>query len=136
MIKDNSIKSFKRQIESGDRDSDLSKIHKFIELNPRSTRLDIEARLGISTQTASARIAELLDTGVLFEEANKKFNGHSYSLLSVEKNEDKIEINRIARKKKKFKHWIKQGLYKFKDFIPESTMIELETYAVYGSDYK
>lgn len=136
MVKNNSVQAFLKQVESGKRQTVLIRAYKFFEAHPGATRRDLEKALKIEPTTASARVSDLQDIGVLQEYGNRQSpNQTPSSRYIVQKEPGKIQENRLKRKREKYIQWLKRGLGEFKSFMPNSTITELKTHSIYGNDY-
>ncbi len=105
------------QIRSGKMQSDMARILHHIKSHPYTTLPEIERKLGLLNQTASPRISDLLDLG-LIEGAGETKQGHGhYTYFKFQPDLGAQKRNAMERKKTKFEHWKKKGLSQFKDFI-------------------
>lgn len=111
------IKALINQVNSGQLTSDLSRILHHIKLHPYTTLPEVKRKLSISHQTASARISDLLDLGVIEEKGSKKTAKSSHTYFKYQPDISIQIINSKKRKKEKYNYWVKKGLIQFKEFM-------------------
>lgn len=120
MKNDTKIKALMKQIESGKLKTDMSRILHFIIHEKYSSRPLICDALGISIQTGTARISDLLDMGLIeITNIGQKDDYHIYKYQS-----DPIRQvdNAYNRRKSKFNQWKKRGLEEFSEFLGENQL--------------
>lgn len=101
------IKAFKELNDSGKRISLKNKILEFIIKRNGVTMHQIESLLGIKHETASARMSELEDQGLIY--VSSTYNEGKRSVWIFEPNIQKQEDNRLGRLKMKYDAWHKRG---------------------------
>lgn len=120
------IEALLKQIHSGKRMSDNARILDYIMKHPFTTTSEVEIKLNMLHQTASARISDLLDIGVIEEKGKKESARSSFTYLKYQPNPSKQIENALKRKKEKYSHWLKKGLTHFKEFINPSLEQQLK----------
>ncbi|MDY8137602.1 helix-turn-helix domain-containing protein [Aquimarina sp. 2201CG5-10] len=111
------IKTLLNQIQSGRLETDISRVLDHIKTHPFTTLPEIKKKLCLAHQTASARISDLLDLGLIEEKGEKKTSNGTYSYFKFQPDYQKQECNASKRKKEKYDYWVKKGLTQFKEFI-------------------
>lgn len=104
------------QIKSGKMENDKARVLDFIQKNPHATIQDIEINLNLYHETASARVSDLQDLGVV--EVSKT---ERYSHLIYQDNPKKQKVNAFLRKKEKFDRWKKRAK-KFEGLLTDNQM--------------
>ena len=93
--------AFKKGLESGKFETDKLRIYKLLEKEPLT--LDMLVLRGIKKETASARISDLMDLGVV------KAIGQNISFFQVVTDEKEIKELRRNRSRESFLKWLKKG---------------------------
>lgn len=119
------VKALLKQINSGQLQTDMARILSHIKMHPFTTLPEVKRKLALSHQTASARISDLLDMGLIEEKGEKKNNIGTYTYFKFQPNISIQLLNAETRRKEKYKHWVKKGLTKFNDFINPELRKEL-----------
>lgn len=115
-----SIKSLMKQIESGKLKSDKAKILNYAYRGP-FTMVDVMDELHYTHPTASGRIADLLDLGLL-RPMGTRYIGHKdseYNLYTLVTDKDTQRRLQRERKREKYNQWKKRGMMQFGDFLEE-----------------
>lgn len=120
------IEALMKQIRSGKRMSDMARILNYVIKNPFCTTAEVEIKLGMKHQTASARISDLLDLGAIEERGSKVTAASKCTCLIHQPNRFKQLENAKKRKKVKFENWKNKGLKSFKDFLEPELIFQLE----------
>ena len=120
------VKALLNQIHSGKMQSDMVRILYYIKKHPFTTLPEIERKLNLLNQTASPRISDLLDLGLIEESGETKKGNSTYSYFRFQPDPNKQTKNAFERKKIKFNHWRKKGLSQFKDLINSNLIKELK----------
>ena len=107
------IKALLKQIETGKIDTDSAKILNYIKTNVMTSRPMIEDSLGMSHQTASARVSDLLDMGII----EVVESDADYEILKYQPSEHSQIKNARKRKYDKYVKWKKRGVEQFSDFL-------------------
>lgn len=102
------LKAFKELTNSGKKLSYRNKILKFVIERDGANMYEIESLLRIKHETASARISELQDMGLIYVEHTYKSN--TRSSWSFEPDIQKQKNNRLGRLKTKREAWYKNGI--------------------------
>ena len=103
-----SIKALKELTNSGKKLSYRNKILKFIIERNGANLYEIESILGIKWRTASARVSELQDDGLICIEST--FNDGKNSNFAYESGKVMQRVNRSLREYKKEYAWSKKGI--------------------------
>lgn len=119
------VQSLLNQINSGQLKNDMSRILNHIKTYPLTTLPEIKRKLGIVHQTASARISDLLDMGLIEEKEEKKTTTGVHSYFKYQPDPRIQSINALKRKKEKFENWKKKGINQFQEFINNDLKREL-----------
>jgi predicted HTH transcriptional regulator len=93
--------AFIKGLESGKFETDKLRIYKLLEKEPMT--LDMLVLRGIKKETASARISDLMDLGVV------KAIGQKISFFQVVKDEKEIKELRRNRSRESYLKWLKKG---------------------------
>ncbi len=106
-----SYKSFLNQVESGKKETDATRIYKYIKkLNASMIKPNIVFicdGLKMKHQTATARLSDLMDIGVVeTEQSNQE---ETLSFFKVQEDDFKIAQNSKNRSLEKFKSWVAKG---------------------------
>lgn len=117
------IKALLKQIETGQITTDAGRILAHIKKYPYSTLPEIKRKLQLSHQTASARLSDLQDLGIVEENGTTKTG--SYTYFKYQADFLKQEENARERKREKYTLWLKKGLNKFEEFINPNLKREL-----------
>lgn len=110
------IEALLNQIRSGKMENDKARVLNFIQKNPHATIQDIEIGLNLYHETASARVSDLEDIGVI--EVSKTGR---YSHLVYQDDPKKQKVNAFLRKCEKFERW-KKKIVKFEDLLTEDQL--------------
>lgn len=123
-----STESFLEQIRSGRLLNDKQRIYAHIKKHPGITLNDLSRGTRIVIQTASARLSDLMDMGVVEVIATTKRIGavslSSDSMLRIVEDESKILENKKLRSHKKFQRAIKSVLT-FDEHLDQETITSL-----------
>lgn len=111
------IEALLKQIHSGKRMSDNAKILEYVMKHPFCTTSEVEIKLNMLHQTASARISDLLDMGVIEERGKKDTATSSFTYLKYQSNAINQNLNAKRRKQEKYKNWVKKGMTQFSEII-------------------
>lgn len=126
-----SIDTFFEQIRSGKLANDKQRIYAHIKKHPGITLNDLSRGTRIIVQTASARLSDLMDLGVVEVLATQKRIGSvalsSDSVLRVQEEPEKILENKKKRSSKKFQRAIKAVL-SFEEHLDVETLNNLNKY--------
>jgi hypothetical protein len=120
MKQDTKIKALMNQIESGNMKTDASRILHFIIHEKFSSRPLICDALEILTQTATARLNDLQDYGII--EVVKTNLEPEYHIYKYQSDPMKQVKNAYERKKSKFIQWQKRGKMEFSEFLNENQL--------------
>lgn len=120
------IQALLKQIHSGKRMSDNARILDYVMKHPYCTTSDVEIKLNMLHQTASARISDLLDMGVIEERGKKETAKSSFTYLKYQSSALKQIINAKKRKQDKYKNWLNKGMTQFSEFINPNLKAELQ----------
>jgi hypothetical protein len=93
--------AFKKGLESGKFNTDKLRIYKLLEKEPLT--LDMLVLRGIKKETASARISDLMDLGVV------KAIGQNISFFQVVTDDKEIKELRRSRSRESYLKWLKKG---------------------------
>lgn len=110
------IRALMHQIESGKLESDKARILDFIIKFPRSNTKLIQRHLRLSHETASARLSDLQDLGLL--DANTE---GAFSEFFYEPDPKKQKVNAFLRKTERFEKWKKKA-QEFRDVLSEEQL--------------
>lgn len=115
------LKALKNQKESGQMQTDLSRIEAYAKRQKYFFLPEVIRDLNISEKTASGRLSDLEDSGILHKECrlNTRYGG-KYSVFRYVSDPIKQKEYAHTRKLKKFNTWLKKASY-FKDMIDETT---------------
>lgn len=111
------IQALLKQIHSGKRLSDKARVMEFVMKHPYCSTVDVQVKLNMVHQTASARVSDLMDMGVIEDVAKKETSTSTFSILKYQSNPDKQDENAKRRKLEKYKNWLANGLNNFNEFI-------------------
>ena len=103
-----SIKALKELTNSGKKLSYRNKILKFIIERNGANLYEIESILGIKWRTASARVSELQDDGIIY--VSDTFNDGKNSVFAFESDSRVQFSNRFIRNSIKEIEWRKKGI--------------------------
>ncbi|MCB0448445.1 MAG: MarR family transcriptional regulator [Gelidibacter sp.] len=120
------IQALLKQIHSGKRQSDKARVLDFVMKHPYCTTVDVEVKLNMLHQTASARISDLLDLGVIEERGTKETATSNFTYLKYQPDYLQQVINSRNRKKDKYDNWVKKGLTQFNDLINPELKFQLQ----------
>ena len=104
------LKALLNQIQSGKRMSDNARVLDYV----------------MKHQTASARISDLLDIGVIENKGNKETATSTFSYLKYQPNILNQTINAKKRKQEKYKNWLRKGMTQFSEYINPQLKQELQ----------
>lgn len=104
-----SAETFLLQMKSGKPRGDKERIFTFIKRHPGVTKDDIIRELKISHQTATARLSDLFDLGIVEVVATQTLISSQLSVLRVQTNLQAARVNAKNRFNDKRKKWIKAG---------------------------
>jgi predicted transcriptional regulator len=123
-----STDTFFEQIRGGKLISDKQRIYAHIKKHPGITLNDLSRGTRIVIQTASARLSDLMDLGVVEVIATQKRIGNvtlsSDSILKVQEDSIKILENKKKRSEKKFQRCLKAVLT-FEEHLDQQTITNL-----------
>lgn len=119
------IKALLNQIKNGKLNTDKARVLHHIKNHPYSTLSEIERKLNMIHQTASARVSDLLDMGLIQEMGTKKTARSQETYFRFQPNFQKQNTNATKRKEEKYKRWVKTGLTQFEEFINPNLKSEL-----------
>ena len=119
------VKALLDQISSGKLQTDMARILHHIKTYPYTTLTELERKLNMKHQTASARVSDLLDLGLIEEQGTKKSHHSFQTYFKFQPNISKQEYNARKRKRTKYQHWLKKGLSQFEELITPSLKHEL-----------
>ena len=119
------IKALLDQIHSGKLQSDMARVLHHIKNYPYTTLTELERKLNMKHQTASARVSNLLDLGLIEEQGTKKSLHSFQTYFKFQPSSLKQIHNARKRKKQKYEHWLKKGLSQFEEFINPQLKQEL-----------
>lgn len=119
------IKALLNQIKNGKLNTDKARVLHHIKNHPYSTLSEIERKLNMIHQTASARVSDLLDMGLIQETGTKKTARSQETYFRFQPNFQKQNTNATKRKEEKYKRWVKTGLTQFEEFINPNLKSEL-----------
>lgn len=114
------IEQYLINLENGDLKSNEVKVMNFIKTNPDCTIDDLRNELKMKHQTATSRISELLDCGVIkvtgqIEKLTIINRKYLYSTMQfVESKAERLELIK-ERNNEKMQMWAKRGLELFSD---------------------
>ncbi|TYP71514.1 MarR family transcriptional regulator [Aquimarina intermedia] len=120
------VKALLKQVNSGKMETDKVRILHHIKKHPYTTLPEIERKLNMKHQTASARTSDLQDLGLIEESGEVKKGNSTHSYYKFQPDPNKQAKNAFERKKIKFSQWRKKGLSQFKDLINNDLIKELE----------
>ncbi len=120
MKNDTKVKSLMKQIESGKMQSDSARILNFIIKEKYISRPLICDALGILTQTATARLGDLQDYGIV--EVVKTDLDPEYDIYKYQSDPMRQVKNAYNRKKMKFEQWKRRGKKEFSEFLHENQL--------------
>lgn len=134
MIHENSLKAFYDLINSGQKETELTRIYNHIKKHPCCTSYDLENDLNIPRISIRARLCELQDLGVIKSTLPVNWNGRHVSSFIVETDPLKIAQNAKERRILKMQSCVDRLLNEFYDLLPEKITDDLHTFSVYGKD--
>lgn len=114
------VKNWLRLIESGDLKNNTVKVLSFVMQNPHTDIDSIRKELKMPHQTATSRISELMDAGLVKEQGQRVKAGLNYSVLVFISDEREQQLISYTRAKEKYIQWMKQGLASHGEFIGRS----------------
>jgi predicted transcriptional regulator len=114
-----SIETYLTQLNSGKYKKDAARVYRFIKRNPNCHKDTIIKELKLSHQTVTARLSDLLNSGVVFIKGSTKTITGSLSLFKVQEDYSLIQENINQRELRRFENWKKQGLTKFSERLSE-----------------
>jgi hypothetical protein len=120
MKNDTKIKALMKQIESGEMKTDSAKILDFIINEKFSSRPLICDALSMLTQTATGRLNDLQDYGII--EVVKTDLEPEYHIYTYQSDPMRQIENAYYRKKAKFIQWQKRGKLEFYEFLNENQL--------------
>jgi predicted DNA-binding transcriptional regulator len=120
------IKALLNQISSGKLKTDMARVLYYIKTHPYTTLPEIERKLFLKHETASARVSDLLDIGIIEEQGVKKTVLGHYTYFKFQPDIRAQEANSAERKFQKFKIWRNKWV-QFEEFIAPSLKKELST---------
>jgi predicted DNA-binding transcriptional regulator len=107
------LKALQKQIDSGQIKTDSARVLKYIMEHGNVSRFTIKLALKMNHQTATARVSDLLDMGVI--EVVGESRGHEQ--LIYQKDPMRQVENAYKRKKEKYTGLKKRLLNEFKEFL-------------------
>jgi predicted ArsR family transcriptional regulator len=116
-----------KQIESGKIETDKAKILNYIINNPESSRIDILEALDMLENTATGRISDLEDLGLIMPKYSKEQRGSSQSMYVFVADDNIRNILIKHRVEAKILKAVK-NLLSYEDNIPTSLHDELKKY--------
>ena len=119
------IKALLDQVRSGKLQTDMARVLHHIKTKPYSTLSELERKLNMKHQTASARVSDLLDMGLIEEQGTKKSHHSFQTYFKYQPSSLKQIDNARKRKKAKYEHWLKKGLSQFEEYINPQLKQEL-----------
>ena len=120
------IQALLHQVHSGKLQTDMARILHHIKKHPYTTLSELKRKLNMKHQTASARVSDLLDMGLIEEKDTKKSHHSFETYFTYQSDIRKQEHNAKKRKKTKYQHWLKKGLSQFEDLINPELKQELK----------
>ena len=113
-----SDKTFYSILSDGELKSTSDKVLNTVRKLRRCTKVEIMKANGMSHQTVTARLSELMDSG-LIKVANTRKGSRSFlSIFSPETNKEQVAVNASIRERARFEKWLKKG-EEFKHLINE-----------------
>ncbi len=119
------IKALLQQISSGKLKTDMARVLNHIKAYPYSTLPEIERKMNLKHETASARVSDLLDMGLIEEQGVKKTAIGHYTYFKFQPNIQAQNKNAHLRKKAKYDNWLKKGITQFEEFLNPTLKLEL-----------
>lgn len=134
MIHENSLKAFYDLINSGQKETELTRIYNHIKKHPCCTSYDLENALKIPRISTRARLCELQDLGVVKTTLPTKVDKRYVSTFFVQLDPLKIAQNAKERRILKMQSCVDRLLNEFYNLLPEKITDDLHTFSVYGKD--
>ena len=124
-MKSAKIEAYIDQLESGNFNSNIFRVMKFIKQNPNTDIYLMEQRLGMLMRTLTPVIDKLMDNGVVDIVGQRVINRSTCSIFVFI--EDKYKREKLAQNRKceKLVAWAKRGMKDFSDCINIFTQQEL-----------
>lgn len=113
MAKQTQVLALFNQIKTGKITSDKARILDYITKNPYTTDLDLVNNLGMHHKTASARLTDLEDLGLLTTRGTAIQDGNERGTYVATDNISLASILADARTDEKYEKWLKKGLKAF-----------------------
>lgn len=110
MAKQTQIDALLKQVQSGKLTSDKAKILSYIGKHPYTTDLDLVNHLGMHRKTASARLTDLEDMGLITTRGVQEQEGYSRNRYITVDNAALSRYLREQRDNDKYIKWLKKGL--------------------------
>ena len=121
-----SIETYLIGLNSDKTTTDASRVYRYVKRNPNCTKNYVIKHLGLSHQTVTARLSDLLDMGVIEIVGTQALISSTVSLFKIQENMPKIINNAYERRKTKFTNWKKKGLNTFKEMLSPEIINQLE----------
>ena len=119
-----SDKTFYSILSDGELKSARDKVLNTVRKLRRCTKVEIMKANGMSHQTVTARLSELMDSG-LIKVANTRKGSRSFlSIFSPETNKEQVAVNASIRERARFEKWLKKG-EEFKHLINEQVNLNV-----------
>ena len=87
----------------------------FILRHPGCDLYDISLQTGLPVQTASARLSELMDEGMVKEDGQRMRGNSTFAILEFVANKEEQEKLAESRRKAKFVAWLQRGLSEYRE---------------------
>ena len=134
MIHENSLKAFYDLINSGQKETELTKVYRYIEKTPNCTSYGIHWGTAMGIISIRSRLSELQDLGVI--RTNERVEGFYKNVSSFKIETDPLKIAQNAKERRilKMQSCVDRLLNEFYDLLPEKITNDLHTFSVYGKD--
>lgn len=113
--------SYLEQVVSGNTNTVAAKVLHFIMNNPESDFTDVMNALHLKSHSATARIAELHDAGLIKISKEIRIAGHKHSMYVFVQEPSEQKKIKLERRIEKFNNWVKLGENKFDFFMNDQT---------------